>query len=75
MSEKTELLPEKHVCGQCQEEFETEDQYLDHECPATGFTPRDPEHLGDDFKAVSEAALARGAAQQEKEADDTVSEK
>lgn len=57
------MLPEIHKCAACNQEFSTEDQYLDHVCPSTGFTPRDPENLGEDFKAISEAALERGAAQ------------
>ena len=64
MDEKnTALEPEKHVCGQCDTEFGTVDEYLDHECENTGFTPRDPEHLGEDFQAVSQAALERGEEQ------------
>lgn len=56
-----------HVCGQCNQAFELEVQYLDHQCPATGFTPREPENLGEDFAAVSEAAVARGEARKESE--------
>jgi len=52
----------KHICGQCGEGFDTEDQYLDHKCAKTEYTPRDPEHQGESFKAISEAALARGEA-------------
>lgn len=62
MDEEYTLQPEKHVCGQCQKEFSTEGEYLDHEC-SSGFTPKDPENLGPEFQAVSEAALARGEEQ------------
>lgn len=50
-----------HICGQCNQQFNTEEDYLGHKCPSTGFTPTQPEHLGPEFKAISEAALARGA--------------
>lgn len=49
----------KHICGVCSEGFETEEQYCDHKC-SDGFTPKDAEHLGEEFMAVSEAAVARG---------------
>lgn len=48
------------VCGQCQKEFKDEAAYLDHVCETTGFKPSNPEHLGPDFAAASEAALKRG---------------
>lgn len=50
-----------HKCGRCEVEFATDQEYLEHECPETGVTPKDPEHLGEEFKAVQEAALERGA--------------
>ena len=56
----------KHFCGVCNEGFETEEQYCDHECE-DGFTPKDPEHLGEEFQAVSEAAIARGEARKNEE--------
>lgn len=33
-----------HVCGACKGEFESEVAYVEHECEATGFTPKDKEH-------------------------------
>ncbi len=56
----------KHVCSPCGKEFDTEEQYLDHECSVSGVTPRDPKNLGSDFKSVQEAALKRGEARKEK---------
>jgi hypothetical protein len=50
------------VCGQCEQTFETEENYLSHDCEKSGFTPRDPENLGDIFKLISENALKRGEA-------------
>lgn len=47
------------ICGTCKAEFENDDKYLDHVC-TTGFTPRDPDHLGPDFARVSKTATERG---------------
>lgn len=55
------MEPEKHICGQCGAEFATEAEYLAHVCKS-GVTPTDPENLGPEFKAISEAALKRGEA-------------
>jgi predicted nucleic acid-binding Zn-ribbon protein len=49
-----------HICSPCGGEFATEQEYLDHVCPKSGVTPKDPENLGEEFKAISEAALKRG---------------
>ena len=57
---ETELAG-KHIDGLTGLVFETEEAYLKHKSPATGFTPEDPEHLGEEFKAVQAAALKRGA--------------
>ena len=54
-----------HKCGRCGKEFKTEKEYCDHMCEATGFTPKDADHQGEDFKAVQEAALKRGEARKE----------
>jgi hypothetical protein len=54
------MANQKHICGQCLKEFDSEADYLDHFCDVTGFKPTQPEHFGKDFVAVSEAALARG---------------
>jgi hypothetical protein len=58
---------QKHICGQCNQEFDTEQKYLDHTCKVTGFTPKDPENLGEGFQVISEVALARGAKREELE--------
>lgn len=49
-----------HICGQCNQQFSQESFYLHHICPKTGFSPIQPEHLGPEFPAISQAALARG---------------
>lgn len=55
------MAESRHICGPCQEGFGSEEQYLDHQCPETGFTPRDPQNLGERFASISGAALERGA--------------
>lgn len=50
----------KHICGQCQKGFDTEEEYISHVCEKSGVTPADPANLGDEFAKVSEAALLRG---------------
>lgn len=54
-----------HVCGACAVEYETEQEYLDHVCPATSHTPTEVAHqdvLTDGaFSIQAEAALERGA--------------
>lgn len=55
----------KHICGICNDEWLTEQEYLEHICPTTQAQPTDPQHLINsttpDFAAISEAAVARGA--------------
>lgn len=51
-----------HVCSLCDQTFDNYQSCLDHVCPKTGFTPRDNEHFGPEFAAVSAAAQERGAA-------------
>lgn len=58
------LQTEKHACGVCGAEFNSEQEYLDHQC-VTGYTPTDPAHLGEGFEAVSNAANQRGTRTQE----------
>ena len=53
--------PDRHICGRCNDEFLTEQEYLEHTCQATGTTPTDPAHLGPEFAQVQAAALQRGA--------------
>ena len=48
------------TCGQCEKHFKSLEGYLDHECKKTGYKPTQAENLGEDFKAISEAALQRG---------------
>ncbi len=57
---------QKHICGKCGQSFNSEQEYLDHVCTETGFKPTDIEHQGEEFKAVSEAALKRGEERKEK---------
>lgn len=63
---KDELQPEVHACGACEAQFDTEAEYLEHTCEATGYKPTEIEHqdaLTDgQFSKQSEQALARGAA-------------
>jgi hypothetical protein len=49
-----------HICGQCGLKTQIEQEYLDHKCSATGFAPTQPEHLGEEFAAVSTEAVKRG---------------
>jgi len=66
---KDQLTPEqlvgKHIDGLTGAVFETEEAYLNHVSPVTGKTPKDPEHLGENFKRVSDAAVARGDVRKE----------
>jgi hypothetical protein len=59
-----ETTLKKHNCGVCQKGFDTEQEYLDHEC-TTGFTPKDIEHqdalTNGQFSEQAEQALRRGA--------------
>jgi hypothetical protein len=55
-----EHVVNKHICGRCNDEFLTEQEYLDHVCAATGYQPTDPQHHGPEFAAVQKAALERG---------------
>lgn len=50
---------EKHICGVCNNEFASEEAYVEHTC-TTGFTPAQPEHLGPEFLEVQKSALERG---------------
>jgi len=47
------------ACGTCDLVFEDNDDYKDHVCPVTGYTPKDPEHLGKNFLRQSREALRR----------------
>lgn len=64
MEPTQEYTPDRHICGVCNDEWLTEEEYLAHTCPGTNFTPTDPQHLVNsttpDFIEVSGAALQRG---------------
>ena len=53
------MEPEKHVDGLTGKVFATEEEYLEHISPVTGFTPRDIQHHGSAGIRVAEAALKR----------------
>ena len=52
-------MSNKHICGVCSGKFESEAEYLAHKCE-DGFTPEQPEHLGEAFVEVSRKAVERG---------------
>lgn len=56
-------MENKHICGVCKQGFETDEQYIAHEC-TTGFKPSDVEHqdtlTGGKFSKQAEKALERG---------------
>lgn len=54
-----------HVCSPCAGTYETEDEYLGHECPAAGnVAPTTPDFLINttmpNYEAVAAASRARG---------------
>lgn len=53
-----------HICGQCQIQFDTEAEYLNHRCSETGVEPTDPRSMGADYEAIQQSALERGKKQQ-----------
>lgn len=53
---------EKVICGQCKQEFASLEEEHNHVCSTTGFTPKDPQHYGEELQRVSQAALQRGEA-------------
>lgn len=59
------MADQKHICGVCSNEFDTVEAYLAHTCGGTGFKPTEPEHQGEDFSLIQDAALRRGAAKAE----------
>lgn len=58
---------QQHVCGQCSNVYDTDEQYCAHVCPATDKVPTDPQHLGEAFIAQSEKAIERGEARKAEE--------
>lgn len=63
-----------HVCGQCNDEWLTEAEYLAHVCPKTSFKPTQAEHMGDDFILIQQAALVRGLEQLKEDGEDTAAQ-
>ncbi len=57
-----------NICALCHGEFDTEEQYCDHQCVETGFTPQEPAHFGDRYEEISQAAQDRGEERAEEEA-------
>lgn len=57
--------PEYGTCGKCKREYDTEQGYLNHECPVTEYTPTDPEHHGEEFIVQSIEALKRGGSSED----------
>jgi len=53
-------MTKRHVCGLSGKVFRTEEEYLEHTSPATGFSPKDLEHQGTRGVLVAKAAIARG---------------
>ena len=56
-----------HKCSPCGQVFNTEEEYLNHECPkAAGSKPGTPEYLTKtttpNFSQISQAAQDRGSA-------------
>ncbi len=43
----------KHICGQCTKSFLKESDYLKHNCPAIGGTPKNPGLAGTIYRASS----------------------
>jgi hypothetical protein len=52
--------PQKHVCGQCLDEWLSENEYLSHICPILGVAPTEADAMGPDALAIQKAALERG---------------
>lgn len=53
------MSEQQHVDGLTGKVFATEQEYLDHISPVTGFTPKDLEHHGSAGLRIAEAALKR----------------
>lgn len=64
------MEPEFHVDGLTGKVFSSEQEYLDHVSPVTGFKPTDLEHHGSAGLRIAEAALQRtGSLTKEVQAD------
>lgn len=53
------MADQKHLCGTCNNDFDSEQAYVEHEC-SDGLTPADAKHQGEDFALIQAAALRRG---------------
>ena len=49
-----------HLCGKCGKKFASEQAYLKHVCPTTGFSPAEPKHFELAYKVISEKTLPKG---------------
>lgn len=49
-----------HKCGQCNDEWLTEAEYLAHICPKSGAAPTSADNLGPEFVEIQRSALERG---------------
>jgi hypothetical protein len=49
------------VCTPCGKTWANAEDFRAHVCEVSGVAPTDPAYLGEDFAAISEAALQRGA--------------
>jgi hypothetical protein len=47
-------------CGQCNNEYETEEDCKKHICAVTGVNQEDPKSMGVLYEKISEQALKRG---------------
>lgn len=60
----TATLDTKHICGVCEQSFNSEDEYNTHVCPNTNFQPTTVEHqdalTGGRFSEIAKAAQERG---------------
>jgi len=65
---KPEELKGKVICGLSGLVFDSDEEYLNHVSPITGYTPKDPEHFGANFLRQSKKALERTGSLDEKTA-------
>ena len=60
-----EALEGKIISGETGAVFETEDDYLNHQSPISGFKPTEAEFFGEHYKLIQQGALKRGDARKE----------
>lgn len=62
-------LETKHICGTCEQVFNSDEEYCTHVCPNTDFQPTRIEHqdalTGGRFSQIAEAAQLRGSKREE----------